>query len=110
MTRTHASVLIIDDEEIIREALEALLAREGYRVTTAATAEQGLESLTAGEFDVVLLDLMLPDRNGLDVLEDIRRMDDELPVVMITAYGTIESAVTATKRGAFYYLSCLVAG
>ena len=48
---------------------------------------------------------MLPDRNGLDVLDDIRRLDDELPVVMITAFGTIESAVAATKQGAFYYFT-----
>ena len=54
--------------------------------------------------DVVLLDLMLPDKNGLEVLEDIRRLDEELPVIMITAFGTIEGAVAATKQGAFYYL------
>jgi DNA-binding NtrC family response regulator len=105
MALTSASVLIIDDEEIIREALEALLAGEGYRVATAATAALGLERLSHGQFDAVLLDLMLPDRLGLDVLDDIRRLDDELPVVMITAFGTIESAVAATKQGAFYYFT-----
>jgi DNA-binding NtrC family response regulator len=100
-----SSVLIIDDEEIIREALEALLTGEGYVVRTAATGAEGLEAITDGHFDAVLLDLMLPDRNGLDVLEDIRRIDDELPVVMITAYGTIDNAVTATKQGAFHYFT-----
>jgi DNA-binding NtrC family response regulator len=99
------SVLVIDDEEIIREALDALLAAEGFRVTTAETAAEGLSALSARPFDVVLLDLMLPDRNGLEVLEDIRLSDDELPVVMITAYGTIENAVAATKQGAFYYFT-----
>jgi len=99
------SVLVIDDEEIIREALEALLSAEGFRVTTAATAKAGLDALGNGPVDVVLLDLMLPDRNGLEVLEDIRQIDDRLPVVMITAYGTIENAVAATKQGAFYYFS-----
>jgi two-component system response regulator PilR (NtrC family) len=99
----NASVLIIDDEEIIREALEALLTAEGFAVTSAETAAAGLEALADGQFDAVLLDLMLPDRNGLEVLEDIRRTDDQLPVVMITAYGTIESAVAATKQGAFHY-------
>src|ERR1017187_777114 len=98
MTRLHASVLIIDDEEIIREALEALLAREGCTVRSAGTAAEGLDLVANGDFDAVLLDLMLPDRNGLDVLEDIKRIDDELPVVMITAYGTIDNAVTATKQ------------
>jgi DNA-binding NtrC family response regulator len=97
------TVLVIDDEEIIREALEALLTVEGYTVATAATGTHGIEQVSARPFDAVLLDLMLPDRNGLDVLEEIRRLDDELPVVMITAFGTIESAIAATKRGAFHY-------
>ena len=105
MTPTHASILVVDDEEIIREALEALLAAEGYRVTTAATAQEGLDALGAGQVDAVLLDLMLPDRNGIEVLQDIRRVDDELPVIMVTAYGTIENAVAATKQGAFYYFT-----
>jgi DNA-binding NtrC family response regulator len=102
-TTLQASVLIIDDEEIIREALEALLLVEGFSVATAATGQHGLDKLANDSFDAVLLDLMLPDRNGLEVLEEIRRIDDELPVVMITAYGTIESAVAATKQGAFHY-------
>src|SRR5579862_5364406 len=105
MTHSHGSILIIDDEEIIREALEALLAGDGHRVVTASTAAEGLDRLTRGQFDAVLLDLMLLDRLGIDVLDDIRRMDDELPVVMITAYGTIEGAVAATKQGAFYYFT-----
>ncbi|MGE5837190.1 MAG: sigma-54-dependent transcriptional regulator [Acidobacteriota bacterium] len=98
-------ILVIDDEEIIREALEALMVVEGYQVTTAATAEQGLDALSARQIDAVLLDLMLPDRNGLDVLDDIRRLDDELPVVMVTAYGTIEGAIAAMKQGAFHYVA-----
>ena len=97
------SVLVIDDEEIIREALEALLSLEGYSVATAATGGQGLDLVSNRSFDAVLLDLMLPDRGGLEVLEEIRRQDDELPVVMITAFGTIESAIAATKQGAFHY-------
>ncbi len=105
MTQPTASVLIIDDEEIIREALEALLTAEGYEVVSAASAGQGMDQLGARRVDAVLLDLMLPDRNGLDVLQDIRRMDDDLPVVMITAFGTIEGAVAATKQGAFYYFT-----
>ena len=104
MAPSPASVLIIDDEEIIREALEALLVVDGYQVSTAATAGQGLDLLGDRTVDVVLLDLMLPDKNGMEVLEDIRRLDEELPVVMITAFATIEGAVAATKQGAFYYL------
>ena len=99
------SILIIDDEEIIREALEALLLVEGYVVASAATAAQGMEMLAERSFDAVLLDLMLPDKNGLEVLADIRRLDSDLPVVMITAFGTIEGAIAATKLGAFHYLT-----
>ena len=105
MRETHASILIIDDEEIIREALDTLLSAEGYRVTTAATGRAGLDAIGNKPFDAVLLDLMLPDMNGIEVLDEIRRADDELPVIMITAYGTIESAVAATKQGAFYYFT-----
>jgi DNA-binding NtrC family response regulator len=105
MARSTGSILIIDDEEIIREALEALLTGDGHTVRTAGTAMEGLERLQSGSFDVVLLDLMLPDRNGLDVLDDIRRLDEDLPVVMVTAYGTIDNAVTATKQGAFHYFT-----
>jgi DNA-binding NtrC family response regulator len=105
MSATQARVLIIDDEEIIREALDALLSRDGCLVKAAATAADGLALLADEEFDTVLLDLMLPDRNGLEVLEEIRRTDEDLPVVMITAFGTIDTAVKATKQGAFHYFT-----
>ncbi len=72
---------------------------------SAATAAEGLDRLAGGTVDAVVLDLMLPDRNGLEVLQDIRRFDEELPVVMITAYGTIENAIAATKQGAFHYFT-----
>jgi DNA-binding NtrC family response regulator len=100
-----ASILIIDDEEIIREALEALLTAEGHTVIQAATGGEGIERAAEHQVDAVLLDLMLPDRHGLEVLEEIRRLDEELPVIMITAFGTIESAIAATKQGAFYYFT-----
>jgi DNA-binding NtrC family response regulator len=105
MTHSPASVLVIDDEEIIRDALTILLTADGYAVTTAETGAEGLERLDEQPVDAVLLDLMLPDRNGMEVLEDIRKHDEDLPVVMITAYGTIDSAITAVKQGAFYYFT-----
>ena len=89
MPRSHstASILVIDDEEIMREILEALLTREGYSVRTAPTASEGLELAKAMPFDAVVLDVMLPDMNGITALEELRRIDEELPVVMITAFA-----------------------
>ena len=94
------SVLIIDDETAIRESLQALLELEGYEVEAAGTAEEGLSRWAMRPFDLLLLDFALPDKNGLDVLADIRDRDPLFPVIMITAYGTVENAVKAIQAGA----------
>jgi DNA-binding NtrC family response regulator len=99
-TSPAGSVLIIDDEAAIRESLETLLGLEGFLVECAASGEQGLARLGERAFDLVLLDLALPDRNGLDVLSDLRAQDPQLAVIMITAYGTVENAVRAMQVGA----------
>jgi DNA-binding NtrC family response regulator len=98
------SVLIIDDEAAIRESLETLLESEGYEVQSAASAEEGLLRLGAREFDLVLLDLALPDRNGLDLLRDLRLQNSQLSIIMITAYGTVENAVKAMQSGAVNFV------
>ena len=98
------SILIIDDEAAIRESLETLLAIEGYSVETARTAEEGLALLAASPRDLVLLDFALPDRNGLEVLDELRDRDPGLPVIMITAYGTVENAVKAIQAGATNFI------
>jgi len=98
------SILIIDDEAAIRESLETLLAIEGYSVEAARSAEEGLAMLAASPRDLVLLDFALPDRNGLDVLDEIRQRDPGLPVIMITAYGTVENAVKAIQAGATNFI------
>jgi two-component system nitrogen regulation response regulator NtrX len=99
-------VLIVDDEAEIRESLESILKEEGYVVTTAATAGEALTLLRDAAFDVVLLDVWLPDRDGLDTLGEIRQMDSaNVPeVVIISGHGTIEAAVRATKLGAYDFL------
>ena len=94
------SVLIIDDEAEIRESLQTLLEMEGYDVETAATGQQGLNRAGERAFDLILLDLALPDRNGMDILLDLHTQDPGLSVIMITAYGTVENAVRAMQSGA----------
>src|SRR6202166_1605066 len=94
------SVLIIDDEAAIRESLETLLEMEGYDVQSAATADEGLTRIGNRPYDLVLLDLALPDRNGIDLLAELHVHDPQLAVIMITAYGTVENAVKAMQAGA----------
>src|SRR5467141_3331907 len=98
------AVLIIDDEAAIRESLETLLELEGYAVESAATADQGLARIGDRPFDLVLLDLALPDRNGMDILADMHAQDPGLSVIMITAYGTVENAVKAMQSGAANFI------
>src|SRR6266498_2653130 len=100
----QGSVLIIDDEAAIRESLQTLLELEGYDVAAAADGEEGIAKLGDRPFDLVLLDLALPDRNGLDLLPEIRAIDPQLSVIMITAYGTVEDAVRAMQSGASNFL------
>src|ERR1041385_5174375 len=102
---TPASVLIIDDETAIRESLQTLLEVEDYHVTQAETAEQGLNFLASNTYDIVLLDISLPDRNGLDVLEEIRERDASLPIIMITAHGTADNAIRAMQNGASNFIA-----
>jgi len=101
---SQGSVLIIDDEVEIRESLQTLLELEGYEVETAATGEEGLARLGEHPFDLVLLDLALPDRNGIELLPEIRALDFQIAIIMITAYGTVEDAVRAMQTGAANFL------
>jgi DNA-binding NtrC family response regulator len=98
-------ILVIDDEPDIRESLEALLSMEGYRVELAVNATEGLKKLETSIYDLVLVDLMMPDKSGMEVVEEIRQKDHETPLFMITAYGSIEVAVEALKRGANDYFA-----
>jgi two-component system nitrogen regulation response regulator NtrX len=99
-------ILVVDDEVEIRNSLEEILREEGYGVSTAATGAEALILLRDAPYDVVLLDIWLPDRDGLDVLSDIHRVAVELrpEVVIISGHGTIETAVKATKLGAYDFL------
>ncbi|GAC1433630.1 MAG: sigma-54 dependent transcriptional regulator [Terriglobales bacterium] len=101
---TIGSVLIIDDEAGIRESLQTLLELEGYEVESAENGERGISRIGNRSFDLVLLDLALPDRNGMDILAELRTQDPELSVIMITAYGTVENAVRAMQAGAVNFV------
>ena len=99
------SILVVDDESEIREGLELLLTSEGYGVTSADTGESGLSKLEEKPYDLLLLDVSLPDHNGLDLLQEIHRRDPDLSIVLITAYGSIEMARKAFKGGALDYIT-----
>ena len=98
------TILIIDDEHAIRESLQTLLELENYQVDCADTADAGLTRLANNPYDLVLLDIGLPDRSGLDVLEDIHERDAHLPVIMITAHGTVDNAIRAMQSGAANFI------
>ena len=102
---SKGSILVIDDEMEIREGLELLLTSEGYEVSAAETGTAGLSALENRPFDLLLLDVSLPDRNGLEVLKEIHARDPELSIILITAYGSIEMARAAFKTGAKDYIT-----
>ncbi len=99
-------ILIIDDEPVVADVLRGVLGSAGHRIEVAVDATTGRQMLEEGRgYDAVLLDVMLPDADGLDVLRWIHERDPELGVVMITAHGTVQSAVTAMKSGAYHYVT-----
>jgi two-component system, NtrC family, nitrogen regulation response regulator NtrX len=97
-------VLVVDDEANIRKTLEGVLSDEGYRVLAVETGEAAMEALSRSGVDAVLLDVWLPEMDGLEALRRIREMSPLLPVIMISGHGTIDAAVTAVKRGAFDFI------
>jgi DNA-binding NtrC family response regulator len=102
---SKGSILIIDDEQEIRESLDQLLKLEGYQSESAATAEEGQTKIESRVYDLVLLDVSLPDRSGLDVLKSIKRENSETGVIMITAYDSSQTAFQASKEGADSYIT-----
>src|SRR5947209_8436486 len=98
------NILIVDDEKSILESLKGVLEDEGYAATTSGTAESGLDLLRDRPFDVVLLDIWLPGMDGLEALSEIKKLDGSPEVIMISGHGTIETAVRATKLGAYDFI------
>lgn len=98
------TILIIDDDDQLRKSFHKLLQEEGYTVRTAASGEEGVRMVATELPDLVILDIRLPGMNGLEVFEKIHDVEPKMPVIMMTAYGTTETAIEATKRGAFDYV------
>jgi two-component system response regulator PilR (NtrC family) len=102
---THGSILVIDDEEIMREILETLLTREGYEVRLAASGAEGLDLARAVPFDAAIVDIMMPGLDGIATLDELKRIDEDMGVIIVTAYASVESAIAAMKTGASDYVT-----
>lgn len=98
------AILIVDDEEIIRESLSFILKKDGYRVQEAANGRAALELLKKDSFDLVITDLEMPEMKGVELLEQLSHMSPETLVVIITAYGSIDTAIAALRMGAIDYI------
>ena len=104
MSIVSGSILIVDDEDNLRTTLTRILIGAGWKVTGAANGSDALNLVSQNHFDLVYLDLRLPDMHGIDILRELRRLDNKLPVILLTAYGTMNSAVESLHLGASDYL------
>src|ERR1044072_832838 len=100
-----SNILIIDDEKAIRKTLSEILSYEGYKIDEAGDGEEGLKKYKEKAYDVVLCDIKMPKIDGIEFLEKSREINADIPVIMISGHGTIETAVEAVKKGAFDYIS-----
>lgn len=98
------TVLVIDDEQLVRWSIEKLLAKDGYEVVAVGTGAEGLLKIKEGMPDIILLDMKLPDIDGMEILRTVKKENSDVPVIMITAYGSIDSAVNAMRAGAYDYI------
>jgi len=105
MKSEPATILVVDDELGIREGCRRILSRAGHQVVVAATGEEGWQQIQSGQFDLVLLDIMMPDINGMELLKRIMPFDPNLVCIIITGYATVELAVQAIKGGAYDFIS-----
>lgn len=99
------SILIIDDEKSIRKTLNEILSFEGYKIDEAADGEEGLKKFREKNYDLVLCDIKMPKLDGIEFLEKAKEINDEVPVIIISGHGNIETAVEAVKKGAYDYIS-----
>ena len=100
-----AKILIIDDEKSIRNTLKEILEYEGHEVKDAADGAEGLRIATEEKFDVILCDIKMPKMDGIEVLEKVNELSPDVPFIMISGHGTIETAVDAIKKGAYDFIA-----
>ncbi|MBI5233455.1 MAG: response regulator [Deltaproteobacteria bacterium] len=105
MEKRPDRILIVDDDRSIREALFDYLSEKNYQVETADSGDVALEAIKSKGFDVVLTDLMLPGMDGIEVMRLVREYDQDIAVILMTGFGSIESAMSAIKEGAYDYLA-----
>jgi DNA-binding NtrC family response regulator len=98
-------IMVIDDEPLMRVTIQDALIAEGYEVVTAETGRKGLDLFRDNKTDILVTDLKLPDMDGIQILREVKTFSSETQVILITAYGSIDSAVTAMKEGASDYLT-----
>ena len=99
------NLLVVDDEDVIRKGMRRILEAEGYQVTTSASGRTAIEKIQEQDFDVVITDLKMPGMDGIEVLKTIKILQPEVPVIIITGYSTVDTAVDAMKNGAFDYIA-----
>ena len=104
MTGTRTAILVVDDEEIVRESLGGWLEKDGYEVECAADGPAAVARLRARPWSILVCDLKMPGMDGLAVLEQAKKLQPDLAVVIMTAYATVDTAVAAMKLGAYDYL------
>lgn len=100
-----ANILIIDDEKSIRKTLSEILSYEGYKIDEAGDGEEGLKKFTDKEYDVVLCDIKMPKMDGIEFLDKAKEVNPDVPVIMISGHGNVDTAVEAVKKGAYDYIS-----
>ena len=100
-----SNILVVDDEAVIREGMRRILESEGFRVETSASGRAAVEKIQEREFDVVITDLKMPGMDGIEVLKAIKILQPDVPVIIITGYATVDTAVEAMKNGAFDYIA-----
>ena len=104
------SILLVDDDPEFRKAMKKMFEKSGYNVTVAADGQEALEALSEETFDLIISDLRMPNLNGMELMEELKRRKINLPVIFITAYGEVESYMDLMNLGAFEYINKPVKG